>query len=76
LNPKEIERALDMQVEFEVESEREVPVSVNRGVPVALSNPRASMVKTLGEMADTLVPLPAKSGDGDKKARRGRRIGR
>ena len=76
LNPKEIERALDMPVAFEVESEREVPVSVNRGVPVALSNPRASMVKTLGEMADTLVPLPAKSGEGDKKARRGRRIGR
>ena len=51
-----------MPVAFEVESEREVPVSVNRGVPLALSNPRASIVKSLGEMADTLVPLRGQVG--------------
>ena len=57
-----------MQVGFEVESEREVPVSVNRGVPVALSQPRAtSMVKTLGEVADKLVPPRATSSKGGER---------
>ena len=39
LKPQEVERALDMKVEFEVPVDREVAVSVNRGVPMALSAP-------------------------------------
>jgi pilus assembly protein CpaE len=74
LNPKEVERALDMPVSFEIESEREVPMSVNRGVPLALANPRASVVKALGEVADALVP-PRAAGKGEGKRGR-RRLGR
>ena len=35
LKPQEVERALDMKVEFEVPVDREVAVAVNRGVPIA-----------------------------------------
>jgi pilus assembly protein CpaE len=70
LNAREIERALDMPISFEVESEREVPVSVNRGVPLALASPRSSMVKSLGEIADKLVP-PVRSKDGSSKKGKG-----
>ena len=73
LNPREVERALDMQVAFEVPSEREVPVSINRGVPLALANPRSSVVKALGEVADKLVPVRTAAGEDTKKSRRKRR---
>ena len=39
LKPQEVERALEMKVEFEVPVEREVAVSVNRGVPIVISAP-------------------------------------
>ena len=70
LRPSEVERALDMKVEFEVPSERDVPVSINRGVPIALSNPRAGVVKALGEIADKLVPMRTPAADDKKKTKR------
>ncbi len=69
LKPQEVERALDMKVEFEVPVEREVAVSVNRGVPIALSAPKSAVAKALAGVADTLVPVTAK---GDAKSGRGK----
>jgi pilus assembly protein CpaE len=69
LKPQEVERALDMKVEFEVPVEREVAVSVNRGVPIALSAPRSPVAKALAAVADTLVPVTAKA---DAKSGRGK----
>jgi MinD-like ATPase involved in chromosome partitioning or flagellar assembly len=59
-----------MKVEFEVPSERDVPVSINRGVPIALANPRAGVVKSLGEIADKLVPMRTPASDDKKKSKR------
>src|SRR5690349_9257962 len=73
LAAQEIERALDFKVEFEVPVEREVAVSVNRGVPLTLSNPRSGVGKSLQDVADKLVPqrTAGKSeGGGGKKFRR------
>jgi pilus assembly protein CpaE len=72
LKPAEVERALEMKVEFEVPVDREVAVSVNRGVPIVISNPRSGVAKSLQEMADKLVPqrTAAKAESGGKKFRR------
>jgi len=74
LKPQEIERALDMKVEFEVPVDREVAVSVNRGVPIVISNPRSGVGKSLQDVADKLVPQRAagksEGGGGGKKFRR------
>jgi pilus assembly protein CpaE len=71
LKPQEVERALEMKVEFEVPVDREVAVSVNRGVPLVLSNPRSGVAKALQDMADKLVPQrTAAAGGGGKKFRR------
>ncbi len=74
LKPQEIERALDMKVEFEVPVDREVAVSVNRGVPIVISNPRSGVGKSLQDVADKLVPQrtagKSESGGGGKKFRR------
>jgi pilus assembly protein CpaE len=72
LKPQEVERALEMKVEFEVPVDREVAVSVNRGVPIVISNPRSGVAKALQEMADKLVPqrTTAKAESSGKKFRR------
>jgi MinD-like ATPase involved in chromosome partitioning or flagellar assembly len=62
-----------MKVEFEVPVDREVAVSVNRGVPIVISNPRSGVGKSLQDVADKLVPqrTAGKSeGGGGKKFRR------
>jgi pilus assembly protein CpaE len=74
LKPQEIERALEMKVEFEVPVDREVAVSVNRGVPIALSNPKSGVSKSLQEIADKLVPQRA-AGAGASGGRKFRRKG-
>jgi pilus assembly protein CpaE len=74
LKPQEVERALEMKVEFEVPVDREVAVSVNRGVPLVLSNPRSGVAKALQDMADKLVPqrtAAAGTGGGKKFRRKG-----
>jgi len=74
LKAQEIERALDMKVAFEVPVEREVAVSVNRGVPIAISSPRSAVGKSLQDVADKLVPLRttgAVEGGGKKFRRKG-----
>ena len=68
LRKSEVERALDLKVAFEIPIDRDIPSSVNRGVPIALANPRASVVKTMGEIADALVPQRVEA-DAKKKRR-------
>ena len=66
LKPQEIERALDIKVEFEVPLDREVAVAVNRGVPIALSAPKSPVAKALADVADVLVPASGSPADGSK----------
>ena len=75
LKPQEVERALEMKVEFEVPVEREVAVSVNRGVPIALSNPRSGVGKAMQEIADKLVPQRNPAGKAESGGRKFRRKG-
>jgi pilus assembly protein CpaE len=70
LKKNEVERALDLKVAFELPGDKDVPSSVNRGVPLALANPRAGVVKSIGEIADKLVPQRV-AADAKKKKRRG-----
>ena len=68
----EIVGALDIKVEFEVPIDREVAVSVNRGVPIALSAPKSPVGKALSDVADTLVPANASSSAADGAKPRGK----
>jgi pilus assembly protein CpaE len=68
LKKNEVERALDLKVAFELPSDKDVPSSVNRGVPLALASPRAGIVKSMGEIADKLIPQRV-AADAKKKRR-------
>ena len=55
LSQKEVEKALDLKVAFEIPADREASVAVNRGVPLPLSAPRSGVTKAINEMVDRLT---------------------
>jgi pilus assembly protein CpaE len=59
LKQSEVEKALDMRAIGEIPYDREVPIAVNRGVPVSMSAPRSSVSKAIAEIAEILLPAPS-----------------
>jgi len=55
LDPSEVERAVGGQVLAKIPSDRLVPRSVNRGVPVALDQPKSAVAKAMVELAKLIV---------------------
>jgi len=62
LKKKEVEGALKVKIAFEVPSERDVPLSVNRGTPAVLSDPGCDFSRAVREIAKVLVPATAPQG--------------
>jgi len=52
LDLKEIERALDLQVQFPIPSDIAVPQAVNRGVPVIFDSPKSGAAEALVKIVD------------------------
>ena len=67
MSKKEVEGALDVQMTFEVPSDRAVPISVNRGNPAVLAESSADFSAAIKKMAKTLMAGPAQQ---PKKAQR------
>jgi pilus assembly protein CpaE len=59
MKPKEVEGALERRVAFEIPSDGAVPLAVNRGNPLVLSEPRNDFSKAVRGMARTLAASPA-----------------
>jgi pilus assembly protein CpaE len=51
MNPGEVEAALERKVDFEVPADGAVPLSVNRGQPLVLSDPKTEFSRVVREMA-------------------------
>jgi pilus assembly protein CpaE len=65
MKPREVEAALEQKVRWEVPSDRAVPVAVNRGAPVVVSDPGSDFAKAVREMAKGVLPV-----EQEKKTRR------
>jgi pilus assembly protein CpaE len=59
MKPREVEGALERKVAFEVPSDGAVPLAVNRGNPLVLSDPRSDFSKAIREMAKALTATAA-----------------
>ncbi|MDP2401239.1 MAG: P-loop NTPase [Actinomycetota bacterium] len=55
LEPADVERAIGASVLARIPSDRLVPRSVNRGVPVALDQPKSAVAKSMVELARLVV---------------------
>jgi len=51
MNPSEVESALERKVNFELPSDGAVPLSVNRGHPLVLSEPKADFSRAVRDVA-------------------------
>ena len=56
LDVNEVERTLQVSADVLIPSDIVVPQSVNRGVPVVESSPRAGDAKALEQLADVFAP--------------------
>ncbi len=63
LKQSEVEKALDMKAIGEIPYDREVPIAVNRGVPVPMSAPRSSVSKALADVGRGAAPAAAHGQD-------------
>jgi pilus assembly protein CpaE len=69
LKTKEVEAALKVKVDFEIPSERTVPICVNRGNPAVLAEPSSDFSKAVATLAKAVAPQ-AQSGSRDSKRSR------
>ena len=67
LDVTEVERTLQVSADVLIPSDVVVPQSVNRGVPVVQSAPRAGVSKAIEEMADLFAPVDASATKKKKK---------
>jgi pilus assembly protein CpaE len=67
MKKKEVESALGVKIEFEIPSDRAVPLAVNRGAPAVIADPGAEFSKSIRSMAKLLIAPPA---DAKKQQRR------
>src|SRR5580765_4652383 len=59
MKPKEVESALDRKIDFEIPSDRVVPLAVNRGNPAVVAEPKCEFAKAVRAMAKELVAAQA-----------------
>ncbi len=68
LDRKDVEKALELKIAFEIPGDREVGLALNRGIPVPMSAPRSAVTKAINEMADAFFERhAAKSLDAARK---------
>jgi pilus assembly protein CpaE len=56
LRAGEVEKSLGVQIDVQIPSSRDVPLSINQGTPLAVSRPRSPVVQAIGALADAVAP--------------------
>lgn len=56
LKTREVEAALNVKIATELPSDQTVPITINRGNPAVLAEPRSDFAKAIGALAKQLVP--------------------
>jgi pilus assembly protein CpaE len=59
MKPGEVEGALDVKVRFHLPSDGKVPLAVNRGTPLSVTDEKADYSRAVREMAKALTPAEA-----------------
>jgi pilus assembly protein CpaE len=60
LTPSDAEEAVGMKISCSIPSSREIPLSLNLGTPVTVSEPRAAVAKQMQQLAHIYAPAEAK----------------
>lgn len=66
LRTNEVEKSLGVEIDVQIPSSRDVPLSINQGTPLAMSRPRSPVVQAIAELLPVVAP------DASEEARGGR----
>lgn len=58
ISPADVERVLNLKITHMIPSSRLVPEALNSGVPVAISQPKSDVAKSIKELAEKLIGKP------------------
>jgi pilus assembly protein CpaE len=58
LRVKEVEKTIGTRIDIAVPSDREVPLSVNKGIPLAMTNGKSAVVAAITKLAQTIATSP------------------
>lgn len=72
LKPREVEAALKVKISHELPSDATVPLTVNRGNPAILAEPRCDFAKAIAMMAKQLAPQTRTAGATVSRSRKRR----
>ena len=67
LKPSDAEEAIGMKISCSIPSSREVPLSLNLGTPVVISEPKSAVAKQMQQLAQLYAPLEAISRKGRRR---------
>jgi pilus assembly protein CpaE len=56
LRAAEVERSLGVDIDVQIPSSRDVPMSLNQGTPLAISRPKSPVIQAIGELLGALLP--------------------
>lgn len=59
LNPSDAEEAIGLKIACSIPSSREIPLSLNLGTPVVISEPKSTVAKHLQQLAEFYAPVEA-----------------
>jgi pilus assembly protein CpaE len=57
LNPSDAEEAIGLKISCSIPSSREIPLSLNLGTPVVISEPKSGVAKQLQQLSQFFAPL-------------------
>ena len=59
LDPSDVEEAIGMEISCSIPSSRELPLALNLGTPVVISEPKSAVAKQLQQLAQQYAPIEA-----------------
>ena len=70
LNITEVEKSIGVEVDIQIPSSRDVPLSINQGIPLAELKPRSPVTTSLRDLTALVIPETAESSRGHRFLRR------
>ncbi len=70
LRAAEVEKSLGVEIDVQIPSSRDVPLSINQGIPLAASRPKSPVVGAIGELVPDLIPQADEQGERGRFFRR------
>ena len=70
LRTSEVEKSLGVEIDVQIPSSRDVPLSINQGTPLAMSRPRSPVVQAIAELLPAVMPGTHEQGSGGRFRRR------